>query len=151
MRILDIGCGLGDMYPFLKDRFGAIEYTGVDIVPGLVEAAQTRRPDARFICQNILENPLTERFDFVLISGIFNNAEIPSSSFFIRQMLSAAYAVCNKALAFNFISSHVNFRDPKMAYFDPVGIFGYCLDNLGKKIVLNHHYEKCDVAVFVYR
>ena len=34
-RVLDLGCGLGDLYPFLLKRFDKIDYTGIDIVPEL--------------------------------------------------------------------------------------------------------------------
>ena len=38
-----------------------------------------------------------------------------------------------------------------MAYHDPVVVFDFCLNNLAPKVTLHHHYERCDVAVFVYR
>src|SRR6185503_1230336 len=37
--VLDLGCGLGDLYPFLRKRFGALDYTGIDVVPEMVKKA----------------------------------------------------------------------------------------------------------------
>ncbi len=50
--VLDIGCGNGRLYAALKDKH--VMYVGVDQNPYLIEQAQARYPDARFIVGNIL-------------------------------------------------------------------------------------------------
>jgi SAM-dependent methyltransferase len=150
--ILDIGCGLGDLLPFLERQFSNITYTGIDIVPELIDAAVKRRArGATFRCHNLIEKPIAQKFDFVMISGIFNNAEIPEPGAFLKHMIKAAFDQCTNALAFNFISTRVNFTDPRMVYHDPQAVFGFCLEQLSPKIKMHHHYDKCDVAMFVYR
>ena len=50
MEVLDIGCGVGRLVPFLAPRVAG--YTGVDIAPGMVEEARRRhgdRPACRFL------------------------------------------------------------------------------------------------------
>jgi len=37
MRVLDIGCGAGDLYFSLKQRFKDIEYTGIDSSDNLID------------------------------------------------------------------------------------------------------------------
>lgn len=149
-RVLDVGCGLGDFYTFLKQKFGSVNYTGIDIVDGLIHQARRLHPDARFECLDLTEEKLEERFDYVLISGIFNN-HIPDSDSFIRSMASVAYGVCDKAMGFNFISSHVSTRDKAMAYHDPAQVFDFCVRELSLKVHLFHCYERRDAAIFVYR
>lgn len=51
-RVLDIGCGNGRLYAALKDKH--VTYVGVDQNPYLIEQAQDRYPDARFVTGNIL-------------------------------------------------------------------------------------------------
>lgn len=148
-KILDLGCGLGDLYPFLKHKYGRIEYTGIDIVPEIITRAQEIHSDARFFCRDVLTEGIGEMFDFVVISGMFNNP-IPDGSAFLRKMSALAFEHCEIGLAFNFISNHVNFRDKEMQYHDPVEIFGHCLE-LTTKVSIHHHYNRCDVAVFAYR
>ena len=48
--LLDIGCGQGDLYPFLCQLFENIEYTGIDINSQSVEIAKERYPNCKFIC-----------------------------------------------------------------------------------------------------
>ena len=148
--ILDLGCNLGGLYPVLRDKFGHVIYTGIDIVPEIIAAAKCSHPDARFLCLDVLDEQFDETFDYVLISGMFNNA-MPAGSEFLKQMVARAYQSCTKGIGFNFTSSRVNFQDVGMQYHDPIEIFRFCLDALTTKVSFHHHYERCDVAVFAYR
>lgn len=37
------------------------------------------------------------------------------------------------------------------SYHNPLEIFKFCIDELSPKVNISHHYEKCDVSVFVYK
>jgi SAM-dependent methyltransferase len=149
-RILDLGCGLGDLYPFLVERFGHIDYTGIDIVPEMVAYAAQKYPRARFLCRDLFVDELAENCDYVLSSGIFNNA-MPDAGEFMTELLARAFKYCTLGMGFNFISTHVNFTDSELAYHDPARVLDFCIRNLTPKVVLHHHYERVDVAVFAYR
>lgn len=150
--VLDLGCGLGHLYPFLNSRFRGLSYTGLDLVQETVEFAARKYPGARFARRDILTEGWTELHDFCLISGIFNNA-MPDGDVtsLMLKVVSAAFKCCRKGMAFNFISTHVSSIDSEMAYHDPVVVMEYCIKNLTRKITVHHHYERCDVAVFLYR
>jgi SAM-dependent methyltransferase len=149
-RILEIGCGIGDFYPFIVERFGDVTYTGIDIVPELIDQAAKIHTTASFRCVDVLKENLADRFDYVFLSGVFNYP-FPGVHQFMYDMVSAAYSCCDKGLGFNFISSYVNQMNPKMAYHDPHDVFRHCLEKLSRKTTIQHHYERCDVAVYVYR
>src|SRR6185369_3839361 len=149
-RVLEIGCGLGDLYPFLQGLFDEVTYVGIDIVPELIEYAAHVYPDAKFYCLDLLEDEFIGDFDYVLISGVFNN-EIDNATEYLYQLISSAFKLCRKGMGFNFTSTYVSRYDQGMAYHDPMAVFKFCLENLSSKITLSHHYERCDVAIFVYR
>ena len=44
--ILDVGCGYGDLFAFLRDRGWRGRYVGIDIVPALIEAGHSKYPGA---------------------------------------------------------------------------------------------------------
>ena len=150
MRILDVGCGIGDLYPFLESLYRDIVYTGVDIVPELVEYAARTYPAATFLCADLVSDPLDFRCDYALMSGVFNN-RMSDPTLALQHLVRAVFAVCERGLAFNFISNRVDTIDPEMAYHDPLDVFRYCIENLSSKVVIAHHYERRDVAVYVYR
>jgi SAM-dependent methyltransferase len=149
-RVLDIGCGIGDLFPYLTGLYGKIDYTGIDIVPELVNFAAATHRAARFLCLDLLAEPLSESFDYAVISGVFNN-QMRAATAVLKDLTRAAYGMCSRALAFNFISDRVNHVDADMAYHDPVEILRFCIDELSDRVVMAHHYERCDVAVYVYR
>ena len=149
-RVLDLGCGLGDFYPFLVERFGRVDYTGIDLVPESIALSAQKYPQARFLCRNLFSDGLDETFDYVLLSAVFNNA-MPRSDEFMKELLTLAFQRCSRALGFNFISTHVNFVDAGMAYHDPTQVLDFCIKTLTRKVTLFHQYERCDVAVFAYR
>jgi len=68
-RILDIGCGPGDILDYLPD----IEYVGVDIDAGYIEHARSRYGHlGRFICKNVTDLDPEEmgEFDIIIATGI---------------------------------------------------------------------------------
>lgn len=149
-KVLDYGCGLGHLYPYLVTHFLDVDYTGIDIVPEMVAFAAAKYPKARFLCLNILKKDLTEDFDYVLINGVFNNAMMDADSF-MEKVLINCFSHCRIAMGFNFISKYVNFIDHNMAYHDPASVLNYCIKSLSVNVNMHHAYGKRDVAVFVYR
>lgn len=150
-RILEIGCGLGHLYPLLQAEIGAVDYCGIDIVPELISHARERFPGANFECRDIFQFPLPQEFDFVFISGVFNAPFRNDSQAFMSAMLQHAFSAARIALAFNFTSSHVNFASEGANYFAPQWVLSEVLEKLSKKVHMDHHYRNCDVAVCVSR
>lgn len=150
--ILDIGCGLGGLYEFFRDDCGIknLKYKGIDLVEGMIETAKKKYPEAEFEVRDIMKNPLseTEQYDYVFLCGVFNQG---METEFMKKMLKEAFSYCKKGLAFNFISSYVNFYSEERSYHKPQEVFEFCVENLSRKIDMHHHYAKCDVSMFVYR
>ena len=44
-RLLDVGCGVAELAPYLKSLGFQFEYTGVDITPAMLREARRRNPD----------------------------------------------------------------------------------------------------------
>jgi SAM-dependent methyltransferase len=100
--LLDIGCGLGDLYGFLRERGLECDYTGYDITPGMLEAARSKYPGARFELRDILGEGLGGSFDYVVASGTFN-VRVPDHEGWLARMLETMYAGCRRAVAFNIL------------------------------------------------
>jgi SAM-dependent methyltransferase len=149
-RILDLGCGIGDFYPFLVEKLGQLDYTGMDLVREMVDFAAKKHPRARFLCRDLFADALDETFDYVFISTVFNYA-MSGSEDYIRELITLAFQYCTRGLGFNFLSTFANFRDVEMAYHDPAQLLDFCIHNLTRKVVMHHHYERADVVVFAYR
>jgi len=149
--ILEIGCGLGHLYPLLVEQYGAVNYTGIDIVPELIAHASANHPGAQFVCRDVIASPMEKQFDFVFISGVFNAPYRTDSKAFMEALLTSAFAACSKALCFNFTSTHVNFTSEDANYFDPQWVLSEALNKMSRNLEVHHHYRNCDVAVCVRR
>ncbi len=52
-RVIDLGCGAGNVTEILKQRFPAADVTGVDGSAAMLEKARTAAPDCRFLHADI--------------------------------------------------------------------------------------------------
>lgn len=101
--IMDVGCGLGDLYEYVKARTGVFTYAGYDISPKMVETAEKRFPETTFMVRDILESkPDPGSFDYVVASGTFN-IRVREHDAFLRDMISVMYSACKKAVGFNLL------------------------------------------------
>jgi SAM-dependent methyltransferase len=65
-RVLEIGCGAGDLLAALEPSLGV----GVDVSPGMVELARRRHPHLRFLVAPGEELELGTTFDYILLSDL---------------------------------------------------------------------------------
>ncbi|MEX0329945.1 MAG: glycosyltransferase [Puniceicoccaceae bacterium] len=70
VRLLEIGCGTGDLLATLGDR----KRDGIDLVPEQVEEATRRYPECTFSQGAAEEVEIGEGYDYILLSDILNEA-----------------------------------------------------------------------------
>lgn len=69
MRVLDLGCGAGDLLASLRPAYGV----GVDFAGGMAEAARKKHPELRFVQSDIHDLALGETFDYIVCSDVVND------------------------------------------------------------------------------
>jgi len=117
-KILDLGCGLGCFYQFLKAKGWSGDYTGIDLLDLMVQKARRRFPKVRFERRDILQNPPQEQWDYIFISGIFNH-RIKDNWAWIEQTVKACLALSTKGLAFNLLNLEGGWLDSELFYAQP--------------------------------
>jgi len=139
-KVLDFGCGTGQMLSFLQRSCGFEgEYVGYDISPEAIECARSIHPAGRFEVRNILEQPSEERFDYVLVSGVFNIRISDNRGFFeaiSRRLIRQAQV----GYAFNMLSRFVDYFDDGLYYEDPAYAFRFSKEELSALVTLRHDY-----------
>ena len=68
-RVIEIGCGQGDLLASLKPSYGV----GVDFSAKMIERAKNRYPDLHFIQADAHELDPKTKFDFVILSDLVND------------------------------------------------------------------------------
>lgn len=139
-KVLDFGCGTGYLLDVLRRQGFSGEYVGYDLVAEALDVAQAKHPDARFELRDILRDGMTERFDYILLNGVFNNAMSDNWSF-MTTTLQALFAQVDGGLAFNALSTYVDYLDDGLFYVEPEQVFRFCKEELSPRVVLRHDYE----------
>lgn len=147
--ILDVGCGFGDYYDYLRGLGLKIQYTGYDIVPKLLQSARQRHPGLRFEEKDILSDKFEDKFDYVVSSGIFN-ARISDNHRFIKNMLARMYELSNLGEAVNMMTNYVDYEEDHLYYCNPENIFRYC-KSLSQYVVLRHDYPLFEFTIYIYK
>ncbi len=148
--VLDFGCGKGDFYGFLKEQGINVRYTGIDINKRLVELAGMKYPDTDFRVFDIDREELGQNFDFIFLCGVFN-LRLPNLEDYIKSVLSRLFKHCNKALAFNALSSYNPRKDFELSYINPGEILTFAIENLSPFVSLRHDRMPYDFTLFVYK
>jgi SAM-dependent methyltransferase len=148
-RVCDVGSGFGDLLPYLRHRFGDVEYLGVDLVPGLVEEASRLHQDARFVVRNLLTDPTEERFDYCLLSGALN-IRVTDNMALAADLLSRMFELADVGVAANFLSSNVNFERPINFHYDPSDVLRVAKE-ITPWVTLRHDYPLWEFSVYLYR
>lgn len=141
--IADLGCGLGDLLPLLRQRHPHARYVGYDFVDEFVDDAQQRfaqDKQATFAQLDVVKNELPEAADYVVLSGMFNNA-MPDNKAFTENTLKKMWQAANKGIAFNALSTYVDYQDEGLYYQDPLALFDFCKTHLSEYVSLRHDYD----------
>jgi SAM-dependent methyltransferase len=147
--VLDVGCGFADFHRFLRDRFGEVRYSGIDVCPAMVEEARRLDPHCEVKLANILDASIRERFDLVTANGIFYLLGDEAWST-MQEIVRRMYAVAEHAVAFNSLSSWAEDKDPGEFYADPAEVLQFCR-TLTPWVVLRHDYHPRDFTVYMYK
>lgn len=154
--ILDFGCGTGRLYQLLAAEGFTGSYTGYDVAPELIDAAQKKFPAARFECRDVFAEGVGGEFDYALISGVFNNRHSGSNDY-IHEILRILFSKVRQGIAFNALSTYVDYFDEHLNYLDPAAIFDFCKTELSPCAVLRHDYLlkegviPYEFSVYVYK
>jgi SAM-dependent methyltransferase len=147
LRVLDFGCGFGDLFGYARERAIPLDYTGLDINPDLVRVARDKYPDGRFLCLDLSEEPLDERFDIVLSAGVHNHRMSNNRDFTERSFeVFDRYSVIGFAV--DFLSTRANFRHEQSFYSAPEDILALAL-RYSRRTLLRHDYMPFEFTVFV--
>jgi SAM-dependent methyltransferase len=153
--VVDIGCGLAHLYEYLLSLGFNGRYCGLDFVKEFIISDKKKYKDddrALFIELDIAHEGFPRGYDFVLLSGVFNNKTVNNKEFMLST-IAKMYDACNKGIAFNAMSTYVDYQveDLDLYYSDPLEIFDYCKKRIAKKVILRHDYlVKEDSIPFEY-
>lgn len=150
--VLDVGCGFGDLYGYLRRYAWAGEYLGLDLVSDLLAVARDRYPDIEVKEEDFAESDMQgNSYDFVVASGIFNSVLTEGgNTAHVESTLSRMFEVAREAVCVDFLSTERDVYHEGIWYTDPQWIFSVC-SQLSRRLVLRHDYMRGEFAVLLYK
>jgi SAM-dependent methyltransferase len=148
--ILDIGCGLGEFYQFLRDQRRDCIYTGYDIVPEYISACRASFPEASFEQRNIFEQGISGQFDTVIMSQVLNNRYQSSNNVEVMQAaLNLAFQHTTTSVSVDMMSSYVDFESAELFYYSPEQILALA-KSITKRVILRHDYRPFEFCIQLF-
>lgn len=141
--VLDIGCGSGEFLTYLRSSNYKGDYCGVDFIKNFIDhniKKFNHDSNASFLEKNILVDEFESNYDWVFLSGVFNDIRDDSDTFFFK-IIKKMYDTANKGIAFNSLSKYVDYEDESLYYTYPDKTLKYCIENLSKYTILKTNYQ----------
>ena len=152
-RILDFGCGTGQLGSYLAKQAIDFEYFGTDIVSEFLTLCRSKFPEGNFEEFYTLSHL---KFDYIFISGVFNNLRTDNQHFY-QDTLRKLFSMCTLGLSFNMMSAYVDYKDPGLFYEYPEHVFSFLKREITPYVTLRNDYEvkpgvvPFDFTVYAYR
>jgi SAM-dependent methyltransferase len=148
--ILDLGCGLGDLWLFFNEKGTDVNYSGIDINPQLIMEARKRYPGVSFDVKDIQTDKLS-KVDYVLSTSCFNLTLSRQNNYeFASDILQKSFSLAQKGVAIDFLSDYVDFRGVKEAfYYSPEKMFNIA-KKITKRVCIRHDYPLFEFCLYLY-
>jgi len=156
VSLLDFGCGASHLYEYiLRRELNHIRYAGLDISEKFIDLCRRKFPDVPYFCLDILAGggELPE-FDYVIMNGVFtvkHTLSFAEMREHFQSMLSAAYAKTKIGLAFNVMSSHVDWERDDLFHLPLDTMAAFVVKTFGRDFVIRNDYGLYEYTTYLYR
>jgi 2-polyprenyl-3-methyl-5-hydroxy-6-metoxy-1,4-benzoquinol methylase len=155
ISLLDVGCGYGGLLRYAQQKGLKLQYTGIDVASNMISWAKNHMPDGEFQEDDFMEHDFHERkFDFVVCNGILTQ-KLEISFFdmdkFAKKLLKKMFSLCNQGVAFNVMTTYVNYFSSNLYYKHPSEMLAYCLSEISQKIRIDHSYGLYEYTLYLYK
>jgi SAM-dependent methyltransferase len=153
--MLDVGCGYGGLIQYMKNQNISMDYTGIDFASNMIDWAKINLKDEVFIEANFLDYDFAEKkYDYVVCNGILTQkleSSLLDMDRYAKSIIGKMYSLCNKAIAFNIMSTAVNFFAPNLYYKHPAEIICYCMSEISRNFKIDHSYGIYEYTVYLHK
>jgi SAM-dependent methyltransferase len=163
--VLDIGCGRGDLYGFLQEKYPGteIKYKGIDINPNIINIAKEKYSGIHVENIHILDDKSEDTFDWVMASGVFNLKDyfelegiVDSEDIldYTKECIDDMYDKANVGVAFNLLTSipdDINDDDKNALVVHDVSYWLKYLIDVYNSVIVRADYLNGDVTFFILK
>jgi 2-polyprenyl-3-methyl-5-hydroxy-6-metoxy-1,4-benzoquinol methylase len=160
--LLDVGCGWGGLCNRIQELKMPIIYVGIDTVEEMIVHATAAYPMARFAAQDVFRMQEEGTYDYVVCNAILTqklDVSIVDMERYAKRLITAMYRLCRHGIAFNMMSTRVNYMVPNLYYQNPSELLAWVLSEISPRARLDHGYSSLasgrgkffDFTAYVYK
>ena len=152
-RLLDVGCGFGDLNKAIQFRTENYRYLGIDLVAPYLEEAEKRYGGDKiaFRQSEFLAAKFPPEFDIGIASGTFNFAMEGIDQYeYLSASMGKMLELCTEGIAIDMLSDRVNFKREGSFYYSPIKVLELAL-SYSRNVQIRHDYLPFEFAVAVFR
>lgn len=153
-RILDLGCGTGDLAKILHDL--GVEVVGADHSEAMVQQAKSKYPDMQFVVQDATMLHYDNEFDAVFsnavlhwvkqpelaLSGIFNSLK-PGGRFVAEFGGKDNVQTITAAIISQLQDTGIDFTNEQFPWYYPsIGEYASLMEAAGFRVTFAHHFDR---------
>ena len=153
-ELLDVGCGFGGLMQHAVGQGLVLDYTGIDVSGVLVDKGRSLFPQSQWLVGDALKLSEDKKYDYVVCNGILTQklqATHLEMNDYAHALILKLFALSKKGVAFNVMSTLVNFQVDNLYYRSPVEMLSFCLGEVTRKVRLDHSYPLYEYTVFLFR
>ena len=145
--ILDIGCGLGNLIPFLEECTGGdFSYIGIDVAEKLIDDARSSYGgDRKHFYVGDIFSLTAPSVDISLLSGALSLKAYGIEQY-ANQTMERMFEISREAACLNFLSKYVDFELDKNQHYQPEVVFSSA-KRLADKVNLFHDYPLYEFTI----
>lgn len=157
ISILDLGCGIGLLVDYLKERGleKTFAYRGVDLSKEMAAVASSRHPGRMFETRDVLKEPLPPgSADYVIMNGLLTvkaTLSYEAMELFAHAIIKAAFDTCRQGIVFNVMSAHVDWKRDDLFHWPYDKAVAFLSERCSRHLVIRADYGLYEYTVYVYR
>jgi ubiquinone/menaquinone biosynthesis C-methylase UbiE len=149
--LLDVGCGLGYFYEYLRQHHKNVRYIGYDLVEPFIVANRKKFPEGTFRVADISRDAIEDSYDYAILCQVFNNRYKDADNLeILRVAMNKCFSQAKKAVSIDMLSTYVSYRDDNLYYFSPEEIFSIA-KNMTPFVSLLHGYLEHHFTIQLFK
>lgn len=140
--VLDYGCGLGQMCPYVKKKYPKAEYSGVDIVEGFISENKSNYSSGNFTtikdCYDI-----DDEFDVIVAAGVFNLLYVEDKEEhqqIVYDNLKHLFSKTKNVLSVNLMTDQVDFVQEGAFHQNVMELYDFAKRSMTKRLAIDESY-----------
>lgn len=151
--LLDYGCGLAHMQPWLAENHPELTYAGADMVPDFIAHCRAKYPNNAFY-EVVDPSQIPGTFKYSVATGIFNLKYVDDDAEHwkkVKEIIRQLWSKTTATMSIDFMHTNVDFRQENSHHQDQQQFLDFARSELSPLVRFEYGYLPYEFAAIVFR